>query len=230
MKILYVGNFLGATRNKYDGPNEQTVLIMQELGYVVKKVGTAENIIIRYLQIIWALLNARVNEVRLITIDVFSTNAYYFATTSAFLARLFGIKYVLVLHGGNLPERFKRSPVSSKRLIIHANKIISPSGYLASEAKRFFNKEVLVIPNLLELSDSLQVDRERKNILVWVRSISSIYNPEMAIEVLRLLTNENSNYKLLMIGPGQKDRLAKIKELVDQYGLSSNVEILGGYP
>lgn len=40
-------------------------------------------------------------------VDVYSTRAYIYAQTIAFLAQLFKKKYIFSLHGGNLPQRFQ---------------------------------------------------------------------------------------------------------------------------
>ncbi|GAB5555128.1 MAG: hypothetical protein Sapg2KO_47190 [Saprospiraceae bacterium] len=226
MKVLYLGNFLNNVKGRYDGPNVQVVKVLQSHGHKVKWAGTSGSQLHRLAQFILAILKAKLGKTELIIIDVFSTRAFYFATISGSLARLFKINYALVLHGGNLPVRFRSSHNLSQKLLRKASLVFSPSNYLATAAKSAFEVDVKVIPNRIEV----RLNREevkRENQLFWVRSLSSIYNPEMAIEVLKYITEAGLDFKLIFIGPGDSERIIKVKRLIKKYNLDNKVEIKG---
>ena len=47
--------------------------------------------------------------------------------------------------------------------------------------------------------------------LLWVRSFSKIYNPELAIKVLKTLIDEGIPASLCMVGPDSDGSLKKLK-------------------
>lgn len=226
MKVLYLGNFLANVKGRYDGPNVQVVKILREQGNSVDYAGTSGNQLFRLIQFIKALIIARVKNTDLVLIDVFSTRAFYFAVLSAWLARLLNIKHGLILHGGNLPQRFQDSRWISHSLFKDAALVSSPSDYLASVANASFKVKVDIIPNRIAVK-LLEDNKPRKNQLFWVRSLSSFYNPEMAVEVLRLLKENNLDFDLIFIGPGDKDRINAVKGLVEKYNLNIQVHFKG---
>lgn len=229
MEVLYLGNFLNNVKGRYDGPNVQVVKILQSQGHKVRCAGTSGNQFLRLIQFVLAIFKGKVVKTELIIIDVFSTRAFYFASISACFARLMNIKYALVLHGGNLPERFKSSKKLSRRLLEKAALIFSPSNYLASAALSEFDIKVKVIPNRIDVCLTDEV-LSRNNEIYWVRSLSSIYNPEMALEVLRHLTEAGLDFKLIFIGPGDADRIKAVEAMVTKYNLNSLVEMKGRMP
>ena len=226
MHILYLGNFLNNVKGHYDGPNVQVVKILKNQGHQLSKAGGSGSKILRLLQFISTILKGKTQKVDLIIIDVFSTNAFYFPVISAMLARSLKMKYALVLHGGNLPQRFKSSSKLSSSLLKRAALISSPSNYLASAAKSLFDVKVKVIPNRIDVQLK-DLDLKRENTLYWVRSLSSIYNPEMAVEVLRLITEAGLDFKLVFIGPGNVERIKDVKKLGSQYELQHKIDIKG---
>ena len=52
-----------------------------------------------------------------------------------------------------------------------------------------------------------KIDKVDKCSLVWVRAFHKIYNPKMAIEVVKILKNDFNNIKLTMIGPDKDGSL-----------------------
>ena len=87
-----------------------------------------------------------------ILIDVYSTNAFYYAYVFSLLSFIFRKNYILFLHGGNLPARFKKSTKMVNFIFANAQKIVSPSNYLGS----FFTNrgfKIEVIPNIIDLNN-----------------------------------------------------------------------------
>ena len=63
--------------------------------------------------------------------------------------------------------------------------------------------------------------------LFWVRSIHSIYNPEMAIKVLFELRKIQPQAKLCMVGPVKDGSIHKMKLLIKKLKLDDHVIISG---
>jgi len=226
MKILYIGNFLKNIKNHYDGPNIQLVKLFRSFNYNVQISGTIGNKILRMIQFVYSILLAKFRGTDLVIIDVFSTWAFYFAVTVSRIASFVDIPYLLILHGGNLPSRFNSSYKISKKILENAKLIISPSDYLASTVNNLFGLNVLIIPNLIDVKIH-QTFNDRKNEIFWVRSIKDLYNPNMAIEVMKILKEKKINFKLYVIGPYEKSEKDKIVSLISRYDLKNNVFLKG---
>jgi len=110
----------------------------------------SKSFLFRLLDMLWATIVHR-NKVSYILIDTYSTKAFWYAFLCAQLARLLKIKYIPILHGGNLPNRLKSNPKLCRMLFANAYKNVVPSGYLkqAFENEGFTN--VVLIPNAIEI-------------------------------------------------------------------------------
>ena len=62
---------------------------------------------------------------------------------------------------------------------------------------------------------------------MWLRSFHEIYNPKMAIEVLKILNDYYNDVKLTMVGPDKDGSLKKCLRLSKKYKLNQKVEFLG---
>lgn len=227
MVILYIGNFLNKFRSNYDGPNEQLVTFFKNQGHIVKKSGRQKNKFKRLLEQIKDLLISRFDKTDLVIIDVFSTKAFIFAFIGSTMSWIIRKKYLLILHGGDLPKRFRKNPILSKFILTRAYKIISPSKYLAEETDFFFGLSVVVIPNFIELNISLNATR-KKNEIIWVRSFGDIYNPKMALKVIEYLKkNGCQKCHLTMVGPITDEQKKRIEKMIKSMSLDGSVHITG---
>jgi glycosyltransferase involved in cell wall biosynthesis len=164
----------------------------------------------------------------IILIDVFSTLNFYYAYFLSRLASLFNKRYVLVLRGGNLPNRYKRSIKKVTRIFENATEIIAPSQYLQS----YFEKEgfeIQNIPNIIELE---QYDfRERHKInpkILYLRGFSKIYNPQMTVKAISMLIRKYPAVRLSMLGSDYGDgTLREIENLTKELHLQEHVSIIG---
>ena len=67
-----------------------------------------------------------------VLIDTYSSKAFYYALLIGAILKLIQVKYVPILHGGNLPRRLSISPILCKFLFTNAYINIAPSGYIKS--------------------------------------------------------------------------------------------------
>lgn len=224
-KILYVGND-NFSHTGYVNTIETLSRLLSSEGFIMYRTSSKKNKLIRLLDMCAAFLKYQ-GKVDYILIDTFSTISFTYTLVISQLSRLFGKKYIPLLHGGNLPYRLEKSPFFSKVIFKNSYRNVAPSNYL----KEAFEKKgysTLFIPNILDISGSkFKLREEIQPNLLWVRAFKHIYNPLLAVEVLKLLKQEYSEAKLCMIGPVKDDSFDLVKEKVVEYGLEKDVEFTG---
>ena len=180
MKILYLGNKLSK-----HGINKTTVETLGEnlsqSGFEVVSYSSKKNSLLRILDMLLGILKHK--NAAYVLIDTYSTSAFWFAFLCSQLARLLGIKYIPILHGGNLPNRLASNPKLCKLLFDNAYVNVSPSEYLKFHFEKFGIANVICIPNAITLSDYSFKERQIFTPhLIWVRAFAEIYHPKMAID------------------------------------------------
>jgi len=162
----------------------------------------------------------------LVLIDTYSTQNFYFALIISQLCSLLKIKYIPILHGGNLPSRLKNNTKLSDLIFKNAAYNVSPSTYLKQEFELFGYNNIVHIPNVIEIKDYpiLKKDFDTPRLL-WVRSFSKIYNPKLAIQVFNDIKKSYPKATLCMVGPDADGSLEAVKELATDLNL--NVEFTG---
>ncbi|WP_025006947.1 glycosyltransferase family 4 protein [Marinilabilia salmonicolor] len=224
-KILYIGNKLskhGFSVTNIETLGEQLI----NMGYEVYFASEYKNKLLRLFDMLFSIIRLS-NKVNFVLIDVYSKQAFYFALLSAWVCRIFKMQYFPILHGGNLPFRLKKNPVLCKSIFGKSSINIAPSNY-------FFNVfseagyDVMFIPNNIFLEN--YKFRERKTFspyLLWVRSFDKIYNPTMAIKVLKELLTKYPNAHLCMVGPDKDGSKKKCLEQAGEMGVQKNVTFTG---
>ena len=126
-QILYLGNKL-SDKNRNISTVESLSKQLIQLSYIVKSYSNHSRKVLRLISMLWAILKHR--KVDYILIDTYSTTAFWFAWLSAKLCQVLNKKYILLLHGGSLPVRFKKNPRICRSLFSKAYINITPSNYL----------------------------------------------------------------------------------------------------
>uniref|UniRef100_UPI00404B5D9B glycosyltransferase family 4 protein n=1 Tax=Flavobacterium sp. TaxID=239 RepID=UPI00404B5D9B len=218
--LLYLGNKLSK-----HGYNKTTVETLgnsfEEEGYVVFYSSSKKNQLLRLVDMILTTFKYA-KKVDYIIIDTYSTSSFWYAFLCSQIARVFQTKYIPILHGGDLPKRLDSHPKLCKMLFKNAFKNVAPSNYLLSEfAKRGF-QNLEYIPNSIELNNySFKVRKSFEPKLLWVRAFATIYNPKMAVDVLKKLQVRFPNASLTMVGPDKDGSM----ETTKQYAKELNVEV-----
>jgi len=216
-KLLYIGNNLNTANSNVTSIQSLGAQLKKE-GYQVKYASSIEHKLGRLFHMIWSCIRYS-KWVDTVLIDTYSTQNFYYAFFCSQLCRILRIPYIPILHGGNLPERLVNNPRLSNLIFKHSKVNVSPSLYLYSE---FSSKgyDIAHIPNSIDLK---KYDLRPKNYeavqLLWVRSFSKIYNPEMAIHVAKLLNDTGYNVTLCMIGPDVDGRVNQCKTLAKSLGV-----------
>ncbi|QNM86275.1 glycosyltransferase family 4 protein [Polaribacter pectinis] len=228
LNILYIGNNL-AKKTKYLTTLENLSNQLSKENFNVIISSNKINKVIRLLDMCMSIIKNN-NSLDYILIDTYSTTNFYYAFFTSQLSRLFKIKYIPILHGGNLPERIRKSSFLSKKIFENSYKNVAPSNYL----KNAFEKEgysVEYIPNTINIKDYPYKKRKNsKPKLLWVRAFKNIYNPTLAIETLRSLKEAYSEAILCMVGPFSDDSYTETIHLVKKYNLEDSVEFTGVLP
>ncbi len=218
---------MGSNTGHYFGPNVWVVHTLSSLGHTVKWASTSINKVQRAIDFAKLILKNKQNT-DLVIIDTYSTSAFYFAYFISYLCMKFKLTFVLILHGGNLPMRFDKSEKLVRKMFTHANEIITPSAYLKHEVLCRGLGNPIVIPNPIEIDKYIYTQRaEIKPILIWVRSLQVIYNPMMALKVLKLLKSKYENAFLYMVGPEISNMMNELKEYVKLNSLEDNIDFTG---
>jgi glycosyltransferase involved in cell wall biosynthesis len=219
--LLYIGNQL--SKHGYNKTSIETLGVFLEVeGYHVIFTSSKKNQWFRMLDMVRVtLLKAR--KVDYILIDTYSTSSFWYAVVCSQIARVFKVKYVPILRGGDLPNRLKNNPKLCRMVFANAYKNVAPSGYLKQAFENAGFTNVVHIPNSIEIDKyKLKTRVELTPKLFWVRAFASIYNPEMAVKVLQQLQEKYPSATLTMVGPDKDGSLQTTKAFAESVGVAVN--------
>jgi len=219
--ILYIGNQLGqkgktATSIDTLGP------LLEKEGYQLRYASSVPDISRRMLDMMYTTFKSK-KWADVVLIDTYSTKNFWFAILISRLCTSFSIKYIPILHGGNLPIRLSKNPRVMGGFLNNAHAVVSPSDYLRSAFAKAGYHNVTKINNFIEIENYAFLERsvlEPK--LLWVRSFAGIYNPQMAVRVLHLLRENYPKASLTMVGPEKDGALEACKLLAQELQVEVN--------
>ena len=216
---------IGANPGQVPTQGERLADLFEAAGYPVTVVSRKSNRYLRLLDIIHTLLQHR-HDVDIQCLQVFGGPSFIVEDIASWIGHRFGARIVMCLRGGALPQFISRYPRWSDRVLKRADFIVVPSEYLHRTMAQLGLKSQ-IIPNVLEFSDYPY--RLRAIIsprLIWMRAFHEIYNPEMAVRVLRLLRESFPSAVLTMAGP-DKGLLKKTQKLAQELGVAHAVRFAG---
>ncbi|MBW4360391.1 glycosyltransferase family 4 protein [Flavobacterium taihuense] len=208
--LLYIGNKLskhGVTPTTIEilGP------LLEQEGFMVSYSASQKNQARRLIAMLWNVV--RYCKVDVVLIDTYSTTNFWYAFATSQLCRLFRLKYIPILHGGNLASRLKNNPRVCQMIFKHSFQNIAPSLFLKDQFKGEGYENVIHIPNAIELRSYPFLKREIATPnLLWVRSFAEIYNPMMAVEVFEVIKKKYPEATLCMVGPEKDGSLLSTKQ------------------
>lgn len=217
-KIIYIGNKLKSDRSNLSTIHTLGAALETE-GYSIYYASDKTIKILRMLDMIFTFFKYK-NKVDFVLIDTYSTYNFYYALIISQLCRVFKLTYFTSLNGGNLPMRLKLYPKMSSVIFNHAIYNIAPSEYLKVAFENHGYNNIKYIPNSIEINKYPILDKKfDKPRLLYVRSFAKIYNPKLAIKVLRLLIKRGVEAELCMIGPDSDGSLQDVKMLARKNNL-----------
>lgn len=218
-KIIYIGNNL-TEKSKYHSAMATLSQLLAKEGYLVIKSSDKFNKLVRLADMCFTVIKHR-KTTNVVLIDTFSTYNFYYTVIVAVLCRLFSLKYIPILHGGNLPWRLDHSPKLAAFIFKNSYKNVSPSPFLQHEFQQR-KMNAICIPNPIDISTIPFTQRKNEEVsLLWVRAFDKTYNPLLAIKVLSRLRKTFNNATLCMVGPDKDGSLKKTKKLAFDLQVSS---------
>lgn len=231
MNLLFIGNYITFHGRKAKGNISQSEILANYLidkGWSIKLASRKYNRFLRLLDMLSEILINK-NKYSIAIIDVFSSHAFIFAYSCACLLRLIKKPVILSLHGGNLPNFASRHPKCISRLFSWADSIVAPSRYLIENLSPYYQHQIKLIPNGLEIENFKYLHREKlQPKLVWLRAFDKIYNPSLAPRVLNLVSKKTSEIFLTMIGPDKGDNsLHYTKDVASSLRVDQQITFVG---
>ncbi|GGW60396.1 glycosyltransferase involved in cell wall biosynthesis [Winogradskyella epiphytica] len=222
--VLYIGNNLAGKAHNVSYIKILGGLLEQE-GYTLYYASSQTHKLLRLLDMLFHVIRLRC-KVDVVLIDTYSTQNFYYAYAVSQLCRWLQLDYIPILHGGNLPARLESHPKLSSALFNHAKHIVSPSLYLKEAFETNGYKPIVHIPNTVQLHNYTFQSRTYETLrLLWVRSFSKIYNPQLAIHVFQAIKKRYPDATLCMVGPDSDGSLVEVQELAKE--LDVDVEFTG---
>ena len=201
-RFLLVGSFL-SSHTAIRTVGEELAQRLQQAGWPVTVTSTKRARLSRLLDMqrtIWTTGPFAVAQV-----EVYSGAAFLWAEAACVSLKILRIPLVLTLHGGGLPDFGRRWPYRVRRLLSAAKAATVPSTYLL-EAMQPYRQDLRLLPNAIDLECySFVPRRQLQPHLIWLRAFHQIYQPEMAPEVLALVSEDYPSAHLTMIGPDKGD-------------------------
>jgi len=199
---------------------------LESLGYQVRGISDKQNQIMRLIDMLTGIIRYS-RKTDFVLIDTYSYKGFIYAAVISRVCWFLKLPYIPILRGGNLPVRLEKSPNECRRIFSRSYINVAPSYYLLSEfEKRDFS--ACFIPNNIDIS---QYPFKKRSALaprlLYARSFDAIYNPQMAIEVLKLLLVTYPDAKLCMVGPDKDGTLAECRQLAQTYELEDKIEFTG---
>lgn len=224
-RLCFVGTMLGRNPGYVTSPGQVLADLFEGAGYHVISTSAVVNRYLRLADIVITLIR-HWRHIDILILDVFGGPSFVIEEVASLLGKVFGMRIIMYLHGGAMPEFMARFPRWSKRVLARADALITPSPFLARAIKPY-GFEARVIPNVIELSR--YPFRHRSSVgprMFWMRSFHPIYDPLMAVRVLARLKSDFPEASLVMAGQ-DKGQEAQARQLAQELGLNGAVRFSG---
>lgn len=222
-KVVYFGNKTSgfqSTKSTLETLEPLLSEIVEIHSYSDKK-----NKLVRLLHMFIGFLS-HVGAANTIVIDVYSSAAIRYAEMIGFMSRIFRKNYILVLHGGNLPEVYVRKEKRIKRLFNNASHIIAPSHYL----KSFFESKgyaVQLVPNIIQLEQYPYLKREKiRPKLLALRGFKPAYNPMMTVKAVEILKTRGIYTELRLLANYDEEHYDEVMDYINKKNLQDCINVL----
>ncbi|MBK8465890.1 MAG: glycosyltransferase family 4 protein [Chloracidobacterium sp.] len=225
VSLCVVGNLLGRNPGYITTQGQILADLLTKEGHTVISCSSKINRVFRLLDIVWTVFRNR-KKFDVLILEVYSGLNILMSETVSLLGRLLGVPMIFVLHGGNLPEFSKKYPRWVKRVLERGDILVAPSTYLVKGLKHL-GLSIRVVRNIIDVNE--YPHRLRRNIspkMIWMRSFHTIYNPQMAVMVVRSVRDKHPDASLVMAGL-DKGLEFETRSLVEELGLQHAVRFPG---
>lgn len=204
---------------------DQLAEALEKRGYSITRTSFHVNKFLRLIDTVFTILKGR-NRYEIAIVPWFNgSGSFYWQEVATRLLKFFKKKVVLVVHGGNIPAQVVVHPAQYQATLKRADVIVAPSQFVADKLQHL-GYNVQVIENLLDLEQYQFIGKETFNLnLLWMRTIEPLYNPMMALQVVKILKEKGYQPKLYVAGQ-QKDKelMNKMQEFTRTSRIDGEVE------
>lgn len=179
--------------------------------------------------LITAILRRR--QYDLAVVDLFSGRAFLWGEALSILLKTLGCSFIFVLRGGSLPDFARSHPKRVRSCLERATVVIGLSSYLVKQM-RPYSDNLQLLPNPLDVANyPFRLRRTLHPQLVWLRAFHEIYNPTLALRVLKRLIQDYPDLHLTMVGPDKGDgTLQEVQQMAAELGIADRINLPGGVP
>ena len=224
-RLVYIGNAL-AVHGRAPTSADIVPSLLREEGFQVEVASSRKNVVLRMLDMLWVILRHS-RSADYVLIDTYSTKNIWYAFLCSRLCHLLNLKYIAILHGGELPQRMDRSRLMAQAIFGRSFCNVAPSRYLLEALlKRGFQGRL--IPNTIPIKQfKLKKRLEFRPKILWVRAFAGLYNPQMALHVLKGISSNYPEARLSMVGPDKDGSWEECRVLARELELECQVEFPG---
>lgn len=223
--ILFVGPALGIHPGYIPSPVETLMPLLQERGFECISTSSKLSRLSRVLDMIFTLFKTR-KWSEAVSLQVYAHRSFVVEDFISWLASRMHKRLFMVLHFGDFPHFMTQFPHWTRRVLRRADQIIAPSAFLKNAVEEL-GFHVNIIPNVIPLEKYDFVHRSSISPkIIWMRSFFHYYNPQLAIDMLKLLRETYPNATLTMAGK-DKGMESNVKKYADYLGLSDYVRFPG---
>ena len=223
--LCVVGALVGCNPGRVTSQGEILAAHFLAAGYDVTATSGASSRYVRLADIVRTLVRSR-RLVDTVILQIYGGWSFVVEDIASALARRFGHRIVMHLHGGAMPAFMARFPRWTRRVLSRADAMVAPSPFLTrAVAQQGWGAST--IPNLIDVSEYRF--RQRGPVgprLFWMRSFHSIYNPVMALRVLQRVRADLPEATLTMAGPDKGLERGLRQEAV-RIGVADAVRFVG---
>jgi glycosyltransferase involved in cell wall biosynthesis len=185
-RLCVVGSLVGCNPGRVTSQGEILAAHFTAAGYSVTATSGAMSRYVRLIEIVDTLVRSR-RLIDTVLLQVYGGRSFVVEDIASALARRFGHRIVMHLHGGAMPTFMARFPRWTRRVLSRADAIVAPSPFLTRWVAQH-GWAASTIPNIVDVTAySFRQRAPASPRLFWMRSFHSIYNPVMALRVLRLV-------------------------------------------
>jgi L-malate glycosyltransferase len=224
-RLCFIGSMLGRHPGQVAIMGEILAGLFEQSGYKVIAVSRRQNRVARLADIA-ATLVLRRRTIELQCLQVYGGLSFVGEDVASWLGRLLGHRIIMHVHGGAMPEFMAGHPRWACRVLRRADAIVCPSPFLARALAKY-KFEARIIPNVVD--QRIYPFRHRRRLrprLLWMRSFHPVYNPEMAVRVLKHVKKQIPDATLVIAGQ-DKGMESKVRELADELQVRESVEFPG---
>jgi glycosyltransferase involved in cell wall biosynthesis len=204
IRLALIGPLMGKETGKTPDPLVELEKLFIHAGYSVISASTFRSRPLRFFHtLIFIIVNH--SKYDICVLDVYSQLSFILEFFAGWLNFFLRKPVVMILNGGAIPEFVEQRPWLIRAFFKHASRLVAPSAFLADKFLPF-GLEVTVIPNGMHLGHyPFQIRSQPSKRIIWLRSFHHIYQPSMAVEILRILYQADAEFHLTMIGLDKKD-------------------------